>query len=370
MTPRRRLLASAALPWLVAACVVEEPPPPEPEPDFELETERVLLRGYGRSEAELCAGTTRWIDDYLDALAPAFDLAPGLLGEYRWYSDELWTTTTCSQYAGCTSTKGPTVFAPDIPIEHELAHLAGATRCPSVLSEGLAEYLRGVGDPLAGDVADVDIEHTLGASFEEEDWHTADYHRARNFVSFLTHEYDLNAVVDLCRATPDATDRDALDQAAREVLGASLDELLADYAEYPACPDEHDRAKLLECSREPVVELPLDSDATLVVDLASCNHPDAIGPQDGYYSLSYTIRLIEDGILTLSTFEFHPERDFSGTIFRFEQCASCGDGAVGYIREWDVDYVDFGEWYAAGLYVLDLQIPLEFESELHITFHR
>ncbi len=364
----RLLLVHGLLPGLLAACVSESRP--EPQPDFELETERVILHGYGHGEGELCGGTAQWIDDSINALAPWFDLEPGRLGVYNWYSDDSWAAIDpCGEALGCVwfPSGVPTAHSTFMPFDHEIAHMAGAT-CVDVLAEGLAEYLRGAGPTPRVGLEGVDLEHALAASFEEGDWDLADYQRSRHFTSYLAYEYGLDSVIALCDVSPkNETTRAEFDQSAQDILGVSLDQLLVDYASYPECPEERDRAKLLECGRTPTIELEVDANESIHLD-ASCAHPNAVGPRGDFFHLAYTIRLVGDGDFSFSSSSTPQAQE--GVVFRFEQCASCGEGAAGILREWDSNYIDFGEWYAAGIYVLDVQIPLDFDSELWIHLSR
>ncbi len=369
---RHTLGRAAALAWLSTACVTEGPPPP-PEPDFEIETERVILRGFDRHEDELCGGTARWIDESIDSLAPWFDLEPGNLGVYNWYSNESWTESPCSKFGGCVLRPDGVANAhsPWVPLDHEIVHMASAT-CINVLFEGLAEHLRGPQPaPWKSELDGITVEDAIAASLGESEWGFEHYDRSRHFVSFLAYRYGLDAVLDLCGASPrPETTREEFEQATLEILGDSLGQVLVEYAEYPECPEEQDRAKIFECGREPNVEIEiaLDSQATIRLDDLSCAHPEAVGPRGDFYHLSYTIRLIGDG-----NFSIRPNFlgvDQTGLVTRFEQCGSCGDGAAGYVREWDGSFVDFGTWYAEGLYVLDLQIPMHVAGELVIWLHR
>ncbi len=239
-----------------------------------------------------------------------------------------------------------------------------------MLAEGLAEHLRGPQPaPGKGELDGIAIEDAIAGSLGESDWGFEHYDRSRHFVSFLAYRYGLDAVIDLCSASPrHETTREEFELATLEILGDSLDQVLVEYAEYPECPEEQDRAKIFECGREPTVELALDGQATIRLDGFSCAHPEAVGPRGDFYHLSYTIRLIGDGdFVALPNFL---GVDQTGLVTRFEQCGSCGDGAAGYVREWDNSFVDFGAWYEEGLYVLDLQIPMHVAGELEIWMHR
>jgi hypothetical protein len=351
---------------LAALLGCADPAPDELEPDFEIVTERLVLHGYDRSEDQLCGGTLDWMDGYVDSLAPYFDLEPGVIGEYRWYSSALWEELTpCGSGAGCVTFDdgSPIAWAPIAPFEHEIAHMT-STHCIPILMEGLAEFLRGGSEAPSGMVGGVPLEHTIDASFWLPEWNKHDYQNARHFVSFLAHEYGLKAAADLCRAAPFGTDEVGFDAAIREVLGTSFEELVTAYQAYPVCPEEQDRAKVFECGREPdfVVGPGTVGDAYIDVD---CDDLRSVGSRDGYFSMSYSVRLLESATYSFGFRESDAPLD--GASFRLEQCASCGDGARAMTYEWTSDYVVELDEYPAGDYAMELRFPGEFTGTVRIA---
>ena len=333
---------------------------PAPGFTFELETERMVIRGRGRYEEELCGGTADWIDRYVDSLAPYYGLPDGQIGRYVWYSPEEFDESgVCGPWGACTGLQDgvPTVFAPNVPIEHEIVHVlqrhVSPESCVAMLEEGLAEYLRG---PYP-EATPGEMDKLVALSFEGGDLTSADYARARHFVSFLVETYDLETVIDLCAATPKGSTLEDFDVASLDLLGRDLEELLGEYSAYPECPDSRDRAKLLECSRPPSVEVGLNMEESINV-MASCSASDAVGPHKGTYHLSHQIRILEEGdySVTLSSSAELPQY-----TIRTERCASCIE---------DPNYVALGEfptWVEPGDYAFDLSIPVDYEGE--ITIH-
>lgn len=340
--------------------------PHELEPDFEIVTERLILHGYDRSEDQLCGGTLDWMDGYVESLAPYFDLEPGVIGEYRWYSSALWEEVTpCGSGSGCVRLIDGTPVARTaaIPYEHEITHMASPW-CLPIFSEGLAEFLRGGSQQPSGEIGGVPLQHTIDASFSYPDWGRDDYANARHFVSFLAYTYGLSTVVDLCRATPRDIDEAGFDAAIVEHLGVSLDELVLAYGAYPVCPEEQDRAKILECGREPdfVIGPGTIGDAYIEVD---CDALRSVGARDGYFSMSYSVRLLESGTYSFGFRESDAPLD--GASFRLEQCASCGEGALAMTYEWTSDYVVVLDEYPAGDYAMELRFPGDFTGTVRIA---
>jgi len=337
---------------LIVACVE----PAEPGYDFELETERIIIVGKGREPGPLCAGTADWIDAYVDALAPYYGLPNGLIGKYVWFSDEEYAQSSiCGSSGACQgwSDDLPAVFAPQIPIEHELSHVLQSyvsMSCVSMIEEGLAEFLRGPRP--TGALSPID--DLVAASFAEESLSPGEYARARSFVSFLVDSYGLQTIIDLCPTVPADSSPDEFDAASLELLGKTLAELLADYADYPECHDSRDRAKIMECSREPDAVVGQGEMVTIPID-ASCASPEAVGPKWGSFHISKQVRLLEYGSYNIHLISDENVTDVS---VRFERCASCSE---------DPTLTLVGEFpFSAqpGDYALDLAFPIETDAHV------
>lgn len=368
---RRSLSIAQACVGLIVVASCAPDAPAEYGWDFEIETKWMTLRGYDHAEEDICGGTIQWMDSYVDALSEPLELPATKIGVYRWYSEDLWDALgICGDVAGCAfGYNGYFVAsAPVIPFEHEIAHVAmdsGFDPCIAILSEGLSEYLRGTDPSDQGAVDDATIEDVLAVGFDGIVMRSSDYRRSRHFVSFLAFEFGLNDVVALCAAAPKGITRSEFNDAVVSILGMSLDEVLIAYDDYPLCSEEKDRAKLLECSREPVLQVGLDEEQFLEID-ASCDHPEAVGPRHGMYHFSYQIRVLEDGDYSWGFMSKPLSVDISGARLRLEQCASCGDGAVGFSHAWDPNYIPLPEFLPAGDYALEIQLPLELSGEVSV----
>ncbi|PRQ05807.1 hypothetical protein ENSA5_01270 [Enhygromyxa salina] len=351
------------------SCVTGEPV--DRDLDFEVETEWLVIRGFDRDEQEICGGTPEWLDGYVAALAEPLDLAPATIGAYHWYSPELWDEQgICGQANACVHVNDgmETAFARELPHEHELNHVIfnhAHEPCVAVLSEGLAEYMRGTWPSAAGSIEQSSIEDVLAVSFDGVIMVSSDYHRARHFVSFLVFEFGLEEVLTLCAMTPKGSTRGEFDDAALSTIGVGLDELLASYASYPICSEQEDRAKLWECSREPVVALGPGDEYLFEID-ASCAHPNAVGPGGSRYHFSYQVRILADGEYSWGFVPEPPPFDLTGAELRLEQCASCGDGALGFTDAWMEKFISLPRLLGAGDYTLQLVLPLEFAGMVRV----
>jgi hypothetical protein len=333
---------------------------PESTYDFELETERLIIRGIDRPLEEICGGTAAWIDQYVDSLAPYYAIPDGTIGYYYWYSQERFGETgpngACDGSKACQGFVGgvPAIFAADIPIEHEIAHALQrhvGPGCVTMIEEGLAEFLRG--SNYSANPGSMD--ELLDATFAGKRLTASQYARARSFVSFLVHAYDLETIISLCAAAPKGSSPEEFDIALMEILDRNLAQLLADYATYPLCNGLQDRAKIFECSRPVSAEVGTGDVVSFTIP-ASCASSAAVGPNDGRFHISKQVRLLDEGNYTI---------DVMSTValqlyFNFEHCASCAD---------DPKFKSPGEiveWFLPGDYALDLSLPLDYDGELTI----
>ena len=361
--------------WVCATAVmlacVEDPP----EPDFELRTKWFLLRGFDRSETELCGGTIAWLDGYTDSLAHQLGLDEAPVATYDWYSHNAWTELRpCPRGAGGCFWPD-TIHATDVPFEHEIVHAVLEQtygNCVYFLGEGLAELFGGprTTEQPAADI-DVTVAEMIALSFSTTARPTTSlYQRSRHFVSFLRFEYGLDRVLELCAATPRGGTIAALEDAFVDVLGTPLPEVLAAYADYPVCDGIADRAKLYECGRDPEVVLGPGDQHVFELDL-SCAHPSAVGPRKGRFHVSTQLRLLEDGVYSWSFDSSSDEVafvDLTGARLSLEQCASCGEGAFGRVDVWTPEFIALPEWLPAGDYTLEIMLPLEFSGRVNLTF--
>ena len=60
--------------------------------------------------------------------------------------------------------------------------------------------------------------------------------------------------------------------------------------------------------------------------------------------------------------------DLTGAQLRVEQCASCGDGALGFSDAWTPEFIWFPHSLTAGDYTLEIVLPLEFSGRVDVFF--
>jgi hypothetical protein len=349
---------AAGLFLAITACADE---PHATKYDFELETERLIIRGVDRHLEDMCAGTAVWTDQYVDSLAQYYGIPAGSIGLYYWYSQERFDKSApngaCAGGKACQGFLGgvPTVFAADIPIEHEIVHVLQrhvSPKCVAMIEEGLAEFLRG---PMDTASIPSSMDDLLDATFTGKKMTVSQYARARNFVSFLVHTYDLETVIDLCAAVPEGSSLEDFDIASTDLLGTTLAQLLEDYATYPVCDGLQDRAKIYECGRPVVAEVGTADVASFKVP-ASCASIEAVGPVDERFHISKQVRLLDEGYYSIDLIAMNAP----SLHLRVEHCASCAD---------DPEYKSPDSsihWFLPGDYTLDISLPLNYDGELTV----
>lgn len=355
------------------ACVACGEPDPGLAADFELETDRVIVRGFGREADEVCGGTLAHIDASADWLAGHFGAPAGLLGVYEWYAQDVWQALPagdrCLDGGACVRHDDgdpARLLSRNIPHDHELVHLVRESTipvCVFVLDEGLAELLRGASPTTSGSLEGASLDHALAVSFDGASPTGSDYHRARHFVSFLAWRNSLDDVIELCSRLPRGSSRGSFEAELAALLGTSFEALLAEYAEAPACDEVSDRLKELECMAAPDLEVAAGGEDAIDF-AAACSSADALGPSaEGGHVIRRRARVLggtNHGVWVETA-------DPTGIVVRVEPCTPCFEGGVGY--GWGpltADWIDLPVMLPVGDYVVTLEFPAGFEGDVHL----
>jgi hypothetical protein len=276
-----RPLSATIIASLLTLTACQDPPTWRDDYDFVWYGKYVTLYGHDRELEEACGGSMEFLDAYVAAVADHLGYGPDVHIDYRWMSREFFPGKCNRGSAGCSS--DGEVRSPWLPHMHEVSHAisyGNGKYCTPILEEGLAEYLsRPRFESLHVNTVPVlpgDIEEMLTTKGVRG----SHYPRAGHFVAFLADLYGIQAVADLCREIPWGGTREDWEYAVQDILGLTVDELLAVYADYPLCSKQQYRARLLECNGE--VDLTLGADAPthfrVVMDCAS---KGTIGPING-----------------------------------------------------------------------------------------
>jgi hypothetical protein len=212
---------------LLCGCV-EEPY----EPNWLFLGEWIDIDGRDRSAQDTCGGTFAYVDAYAGALAVEFGVTEPL-GSYRWYSQEQYAIDLpCPEGSSACAFEDGVLHTQLLPHEHEMVHLAefaevGAGGCPSVLAEGLATFYSSVGhDAKTSDFDSLVARMKIPSEFPST---AHPYGILGRFAAYLVGRFGLEAVLDVCRTTGRFTDGPTLSAAMESVLGATTQELLADF---------------------------------------------------------------------------------------------------------------------------------------------
>jgi hypothetical protein len=262
--------------------------------DFEWRGEHVDVYGYGHTEADLCGGSLTEIDGHAAMIRAELGLADAPSSVFRWLSPDTWDAVEpCSPNALACASFGE-AMAQVIPQMHEITHTIidkiGSDGCPRLISEGLAMVYDGPEyDEMTPywDETTMTIWEAMGAGFE---WSPDFYANAARFASFLKETYGLELIVQLCEALPIEPTTAAWDETVRDVLGTSLEQLLADYEEYPECSYQQMRAKLWGCGGSPDVILTHEGERYILE--AGCEDTKATNGVDDFTGDAVLLRRI------------------------------------------------------------------------------
>ncbi|PRQ05644.1 hypothetical protein [Enhygromyxa salina] len=345
------------------ACIEEAPAPLH---SFERHGEWIDVWGYDTNPGDTCAGTLPYLDAYAGALSEEFGLSTHL-GVYHWYTpDRYIEVEPCPKHAlGCAGLNG--AFSYSMPLEHEVVHVANiqASPCPSVLSEGLAEYYGGSRTPTSGDIRALLEAQQAG----QIGW--ADYPIAGAFAAYLVETRGLEAVLESCKLSGPAPTAEQLADAMSTAFDSSLDQLFIDFEAWEAleCRYSQYRGKIYECGHSPSVVLGAE---TVKLDVTlDCTDTRTIGPLNNRIWTLDAVRVAEAGIYVV-TLEDDSGEFVQDLGFEMTECAKCTDAPS--VAHFGPDPVWGGVWIAqleAGDYFVKLwgapdvarHMTLEFELD-------
>lgn len=319
----RRLSTSVLVLLLVIACQ-DEPSSWKDDYTFVWHGEYVSVYGYERSVEEACGGSFAAIDMHTASILESFGTHEPIHYEYRWMSPEFFQGRCKPGAAACTAYGEP--WTESVPQMHEISHAtlyaSWDNACPSFLDEGLAEYFsspRWSGDKLPEPSTVGDI--LTGAPIQ-----SSEYSVAGHFASFLMEEFGSEAVKELCYAIPFNNTMMDWDQAAEEVLGLSLPELLALYETYPLCTQQQYRARVWECAGQPDVTY-TGEELTFYVD-SECESERVLGPVSDKAIAVRRVWFTEDITAQIVVLQQDPPGQLD--LFMTQECAPCSAGPQVY----------------------------------------
>lgn len=336
------------------------------EPNWLFDGEWIDIDGRDRSAEDACAGTFEYIDAYAGALAVEFGVTE--LGSYRWYSREQYDADLpCGvdrPYPYSCAYDDHILHSAFIPLEHEMVHLANfqAGICPSVISEGIAEYYGT--NPRTPSASDLEALAARLAEPAEKISH-GDYPIAGRFAAYLVERHGLETVLDVCRATGRYPDADELTTAMTDVLGLPTQMVLDGFADefangLPNCNSAiRYQSRVFACG-------------------AAAAAPDA-GMSDGVFEKTYefgcasantvgpfidTIKIVEridladaDYLIRLDA----EDVDLSEVELTLAACGPCGR-----VRTVVGEFISV-EQFDAGRYSLELRAPSDFSGSVTVT---
>jgi hypothetical protein len=338
------------------------------EPNWLFHGEWIDIDGRDRSAEDACAGTFEYIDAYSGALAVEFGVTEHF-GSYRWYSPEQYDADLpCGPglpypYA-CAVVEDHTLHTAFIPHEHEMVHLvhSRAGMCPSILTEGLAEYY-GTSPQTPGDSDIERLAARLAAPAEKIA--NRDYAIAGRFAAYLVEQHGLESVLDVCRSTGQYPNADELSAAMTDVLGLSTQMVLDDFAdEFANRPStcnraDHYQSRVFACGAAAAAP-----DAGMIDGVLEktydfgCASSTTVGP------FVDTIKIVERIDLDADTAYLvrlqAEDVDLTGVELTLAACEPCGR-----VLTMAGDFVDVVQ-FDPGRYSLELRAPSDFSGSVTV----
>jgi hypothetical protein len=352
---------------LALVCGCEQDPY---EPNWLFHGEWIDIDGRDRGADDACAGTFEYIDAYAGALAVEFGVTDHF-GSYRWYSPEQFDAELpCGlnrPYPYSCASGDHTLHTAFIPLEHEIVHLANfeAGLCPSVISEGLAEYY---GTHPATPSAS-DIEALAGRLAEPANQISlGDYAIAGRFAAYLVEQYGLEAVLDVCRAAGRDPSAERLSAAMTNVLGLSTQAVLDDFTDefnngQPNCNSAvRYQSRVFACGAAAAARDAATSDGVMTYDFG-CASATTVGPFVDTIKIIERIDLAADAIY-LVRLNADDELDISEVELTIAACGPCGAA-----RTFVGDVIDVVQ-FEAGRYSLELSAPADFSGRVTVTIQQ
>ena len=180
---------------------------------------------YGHDFSTFCPSGFETSREHAQWVAEAWEEPPNPFEYWLFQSREhdCWPCRT-----GVLGCAWPThLAATELPQRHEIAHAVRGLPCPPLLEEGWAELYGSPfwNAPVVGDLREAADSTRSGALAIEF------YPLAAKFVAFLLETRNLGGLKELCKQ--DITDSESLNSALLTVFGQSLDEVSAEFGDYP-----------------------------------------------------------------------------------------------------------------------------------------
>lgn len=313
-------------------------------PEAEWEGESIAIAS--DHDVTMCGGTNAYLDLRTGLLLQKLGPISGRL-QYYWLEDVAEYCPRNPMAQGCADVG--VVFSQWVPHLHEIVHARAGDGMPLVLEEGLATHF---GDPYPiREMASRERLRELLTQTPDDLRDTSEYARAAHFLAFLSETHGWQVMPDLdSLLSPDST-VDDIDAAFSSVLDSSLDELLAQYAEYPDCSGNVDVT--IACAGDAVQ---LDALQPTLERRVDCAASDTLGPYSG---LVFTEDIIElspaiDGSRFVQVVGDGAERGGRALIRRCGPCSEkgvvLGTRELAFVPEADLP---------AGRYIVQLLLPAD-----------
>lgn len=181
---------------------------------------------FGHDFSPFCAAGFETAQEHARWVADAWGEPPNPF-DYKLFESRDDPCWSCSSPAmvGCADRES--LDATILPERHEIAHAVRGAPCPTLLEEGWAQLY-------GNHLHDVETLGDLREAADSKRWGILPaefYPLAARFVAFLLETRGLEGLKALCQQEIDSSE--SLDSALKKVFGQSLDEIEAEFSEYP-----------------------------------------------------------------------------------------------------------------------------------------
>lgn len=300
-------------------------------PDVDLEGAHVRLAM--ESGLTPCGDATGHMDRFVELVAAELGVSPPTGDDrvvYYWlHAGDFAARNLCGEgAAGCADSD--TIYANSFPIDHELVHSLTARfgSMPLFFAEGLAVAYQLPAPGYEDDAALADI--SIAEAIEAREGTHLEYELyalAGAFVAFLIEREGVDAAVGAISEMGWLNSSSAVSDVLAAELGASLDELAAEFeATRRRCSPSGYRRKLFECSAP---EIAWDGALWAGHRTMDCDMDDVIGPFASDTLASYrTITVPADAMYELTVIgDSAPGSGQSANAVTLLRCGGC-DGHI------------------------------------------
>jgi hypothetical protein len=228
----------------------------------------------------------------------------------------------------------------DIFHKHELVHAVSSDNfsLPTAINEGLAEVFD---DPTTAQRLNENVLDVL-LDFNGVD---ANYPTAMHFTQFLVDVYGMTEYLAFLKALEDCDDLDTINEASVVAFFTPIEDLIAEYLEYPECNEITNKIAVPECGAAPQEWSQVEGETfeyMLMKFEMSCESMDVKGPRNGRMWSSQVFEVEHESRHCVQAVS-----DSSSARIDIVKCAPCSASFISFVAPNSSECVTLspGEYY-------------------------